>query len=66
MRDYTVIGLWHYGVPVVAGVILGDFQTVDTDPRDEDFGGRWATSVEAESSDNAEQAAILAMLRFQS
>ena len=53
---YTVIGLWLNDEPVVAGVIEGEHNCVDTGD-----GDRWATPVEADDPDKAEVAAVLEM-----
>ena len=51
---YTVIGLWVGTDPVVAGVVEGIHDAVDTDDSDSRFNGRWAHSVEADGPDEAE------------
>lgn len=58
MTWYTVNGLWLGDEPVVAGVLEGQQDFVDSDPCDERFQGRWAVAVEADSSDEAETLAI--------
>jgi hypothetical protein len=58
---YTVIGLWYDDEPVVAGVVEGEHNAVDSDPCHERFQGRWSTSVEADDPDDAESRAVAEM-----
>ena len=55
-RLYTVFGLWVDETPLVAGVIEGDYNCVDTDSHSGGF-QRWCTSVRAANPDAAECAA---------
>jgi hypothetical protein len=59
VTTYTVIGLVRDGRLIVAGVIEGDHPVIDTDPGDDQDGYRYATSVEADSPDEAAHAASL-------
>jgi hypothetical protein len=56
--NYTVIGLWLRQQPVVAGVIEGEHNCVDSSGGDPYSDGRWATSVEAKDPDEAEELAV--------
>lgn len=61
---FTVVGLWHEGRPVVAGVLGGPQSAHDDGEGDDAFEGRWLQNVSAASPAQAEEVAILAMMRL--
>jgi hypothetical protein len=61
MGMYTVIGLWQGDEMIVAGVIEGEHEAVDSDPGDYRYNGRFATTVEAEDPEAAEHQAKVEM-----
>ena len=60
MSTYTVFGLWVGDEPLVAGVVEGEHNAVDTEGESGGF-SRWATSVQAEDPDSAEALAVAEM-----
>jgi hypothetical protein len=53
---HTVIGCWENDQPIVVGVVLGDHEVYGGD--DERFDeGLWATTVDADDVNSAEQLA---------
>jgi hypothetical protein len=60
MTTYTVIGLIIHDRLVVAGVIEGAHNCIDSEPGDVDGDGqRYATTVDADSPDEAAHVATL-------
>jgi hypothetical protein len=59
MKTYTVAGLYIDDDPVVSIVLLGEHNAVDA-TGGEDY-PRWATSVEAQDPDDAEDLAVTEM-----
>jgi hypothetical protein len=64
-KTWTVIGFWYNDEPVVTGVVEGGHPVYGGNTGelgDTSFQGEWATSVKAESAEEAETLAVEEML----
>lgn len=61
MTTYTVIGIYLHDEPLVAGVIRGEHNCIDSGGPMEGDGQRWATSVKARDWRQAEKLAVAEM-----